>query len=211
MAGFRIRDGGGSSDIDAESTTLTDLEVTIANWENIKAIAIMDGATNLKEVTSVTGSTVTFSSISGLAAADNGSKDFTLFATFNSTVTDNVNLMFTISSATASSSGSTFTTSNAGGATTDNTGTNNQIQVSATKLLFKTQPEDVLETEKMGIWPSVEFVDNNNNKDEDITGSTYNVSLTTTGTFDASATTTVAPSSGVATFNNLIFCDALRV
>ena len=208
VAGFRMRDGGGSSDADNVTTTLTDLEVTIDNWEYIKAIAIFDGSTNIAEVTSVTSSKVTFSSISGLSAADDSYKDFTLFATFNSSVTDNTNLKFKISSATASSSGSVFAATDAGGAETDNTGTNNRIEVTATKLMFNVQPEDVMKDNKMGNWPTVEFVDANNNKDEDISGSTYKVSLTTSGTFDASATTSADPVSGVAEFTNLVFSAA---
>ena len=154
---------------------------------------------------------MTFSNInsgSGIEASDNSTKNFTVFATFKSTVTDNDNLKFTISSAKASSSGSGFTSSNAGGAATDNTGNNNKIEVSATKLLFETQPSNVEINTKMSPAPIVSFVDANNNLDVDISSSTYNVSLSTTSTFASGATTTVTPSAGKATFSNLSFSVA---
>ena len=74
--------------------------------------ALYDGTTELGEVAA--GATVSFSSLS-VAASDGGTKTLTLRASFLSTVTDNQQISFTVSSATASTSGSGFTVANAGG------------------------------------------------------------------------------------------------
>jgi hypothetical protein len=75
-----------------------------------------------------------------LTAADNGSKTFSVYASFNTTVTDNQNIGLTVSAATPSPSGSGFAAGNAGAAASVVTGNTNKIVVTATKLLFGTVP-----------------------------------------------------------------------
>ena len=204
VAEFTIRDGGADfTDSDAKTTSLTDITFSIANFENIRALAIFSGATNKKEVTSVTASTI-FSGISGLTCADgdaNG-ENFTLYATFKSTVTDNNNLKFTVTSATASGSGSVFAAADAGGAATDDSGDNNKIVVTATKLAFTTQPSSsVCVNTALPQQPALTARDALDNTDVDYSGS---ITLSNTGTLTMSQSPPT-PSSGIATFSGFLF------
>jgi len=135
LGDLRLRDGGGSSDPDNLSTTLTSLTVSISNFANLRTLALFDGGTNLSEQTA--GASVTFPSLS-LSASDNNTNTFTLRATFNSTVTDNQFIQISVTGAATSSSGSGFAISTAGAATTG--GATNKIDVVATKLVFVANP-----------------------------------------------------------------------
>ena len=161
---FTIRDGAGTNDSDAFSTTLTDITFEIDKFENIQAIAIFDGSTNVSEITTV-NATVNFSSLT-LEAPDGGEMDFSIYVTFKTTVTDKENLKFTITSATANPSGSVFADTDAGGAETDNTGNNNKIVVTADRLAINT-PSTVYVNNNFTVL--VSSVDINNNTDLDET------------------------------------------
>ena len=201
---FTIRDGGaGGSDTDSESTTLTAISFTVQNFSDFAALALFDGTTNVSEVTSVAAIT-SFTGLN-LIASDDGTKSFNVYATFSSTVTDNDQVQLNVSSATADAGGSIFLAGNAGGASTDVTGDDNRIEVTATDLIFDQEPSDVNVNTAMSPSPTVLAVDGNVNTDVDFTNA---VTLTTTGTFSGSATTSATPSNGVATFSNLIFSVA---
>jgi hypothetical protein len=203
---FDIQDGGGSSDADALSTTLTACSLTVVNSANIRALALFDGSTNVGEITTV-GSTAAFSGLT-LAAADNGSKTFSVRATFKSAVTDNQQISFTVASATASGSGSSFAAANAGAAATTTTGDNNRIEVATTDVLFVQNVSAVAQNALMNPSPTVRAIDGNSNTDLDNTSNVVMTISTGLTTFDAAATTTVAMVSGVATFGNLILITA---
>ncbi|MEZ4801885.1 MAG: T9SS type A sorting domain-containing protein [Gelidibacter sp.] len=197
---FIIRD---KAPDDGQPTTLTGLSFLVDKFANIQALAIFEGSTKRAEVTSVT-STTSFSSITGLFAANNSTKTFSVYATFKSAsgaVTDNDQLKLTITSAIGDPAGSTFT-GNAGGAVTPTAGDNNRIEVTATKLAFNQQPSNTQINTVMTPSPTVRALDVNNNLDLDYV---TNIPLTTTGTFAGTATTTVTPVEGVATYNNLLF------
>ncbi|OYU96063.1 MAG: hypothetical protein CFE21_06530 [Bacteroidetes bacterium B1(2017)] len=203
---FDIQDGGGSSDADALSTTLTAISFTVANFSNIRTLAIFDGSTNVGELTSVTA-TSSFSGLT-LAPSDNGSKTFSLRATFKSSVTDNQQISFTVSSATASGAGSGFSAANAGAAATSTSGDNNKIEVATTDIIFDQNVSHVAQNSVMNPSPTVRAIDANVNYDLD---NTSNVVLTISSgstTFGGAATTTVAMVAGVATLNNLVFSTA---
>jgi len=159
---FTLRDGGGSNDLDVLLTTLTDLSIDIDKYENIEAIAIFDGSTNVSEITTV-NATVDFSGLT-LAAPDNGEKDFSIYVSFKTTVTDNDNLQLTITSASSSGSGSQFADADAGGAQTDNTGDNNKIVVVADRLAINT-PGSVIINYSFTV--RVTAIDENDNIDLD--------------------------------------------
>ena len=199
VAQFDIQDGGGAADADALSTTLTGLTLTVANSSSMRRIALFDGSTNVGEVAA--GATATFSSLT-LAAADGGSKTFSVRVSFKSTVTDNQQFSFTVSSATASGAGSTFAAANAGAAVSSTTGNSNKIVVTATDLIFNINPSNVAINAVMSPSPTVLAIDANVNTDLDFVGT---VTLTTTGTFGGGATTSVSAVSGTATFSNLTF------
>lgn len=199
VAQFTIRDGGLGGDADALTTTLTNLELGIAEHAQLNRVAIFNGSTNVAEVAS--GSSVSFSGLS-LTAPDNGTQNFSIRVSFQSAVTDNAQLQFTITSAAAQAGASLFAATDAGGASTSTSGDNNRIEVTASDLIFDQQPSDVEVAGVMTPSPTVQAVDANVNLDLDFTAS---VSLSTTGSFDGSATTSVNAVAGVATFNNLIF------
>lgn len=142
VGSFTIVDGGGTSDADNLATTLSAISFTVQNYQNIRKLAIYDGATEKAEI-AVTGATATFSSLSSLAAADNSSKNFTLRATFNDVVTDNQQLRFTVASATTPTSNSSkFAATNAGAAATAITTNANRIEVTADRFVLVQQPTD---------------------------------------------------------------------
>ncbi|GJM35523.1 MAG: hypothetical protein DHS20C18_45240 [Saprospiraceae bacterium] len=206
IGAFTIRDGGaGGSDADMVSTILTDIEFSVLNSSNLAALAIFDGINNVSEVTTVS-STTTFNSINsgtGLEAADNGTKSFDVYATFKSSVIDNEQVQLTITSATADGvNGSVFAAVNAGGALTSISGDDNRIEVTATDLIFDQEPTDVNINAVMFPFPTIAAIDANVNIDKDFSNL---VSLSSTGTFSGTATTSANIVNGIATFNNLVF------
>lgn len=138
LATFRIRDGDVSSDGDNKGTTLTNLTIQLTNHTMVKRVALYDGGSEISGTDqAVSGSTISFSGLS-LTANDGSTKDFTVRATFQNTVTDKSQVHVTITSATASTSGSGFANPNAGGAATS--GSTNVIEVNASALLLSNNP-----------------------------------------------------------------------
>jgi len=198
---FTIRDGGASGiDTDGLATTLTDISFDISNSGFIAALAIFDNGTPVAEVTSVTATT-NFSGLT-LSALENSSKSFEVYATFTSSVTDNEQFQLTVSSAIADNNGSDFEQTNAGGAATSITGDANRIEVLATSLLYIQNTSDVSLFSPMTPAVTLRAVDGNSNQDLDYSDV---VSVFTSGTFDAEATTSVNAVGGLVTFSNLIF------
>ncbi len=181
---FDIRDGGGSNDADALGTELTDITFTIANLSQmsyIRSAALFAGNSMKNNAPTInTGAgTITFSGLSGtdFTAADDGVKSLTLRVSFNTTVTDNEQLQFTITSATANSTGSVFATADAGGATSSTTGDRNRLEVNADRIKFTTQPTDQSIYTNLATF-TINAVDINNNVDLD---ASKTITLTTSG------------------------------
>ncbi|WP_367391048.1 lamin tail domain-containing protein [Lewinella sp. LCG006] len=103
---------------------------------------------------------------------------------------------------TADINGSSFSSSFLLG---DVVGNDFEIEVDASVFAFQVQPSDVVLGNMISPAVVVLAEDENGNIDLD-----YNIDipLSTTGTFDGAATTSVTPVNGVATFNNLIFSAA---
>ncbi len=197
VAQFTIRDGGGSSDADDLATTLTDISFALTNSAYIQRVAIYDGTTEIAETAGA--ATVTFSGIT-LTAPDNGSKTFSIRVSFNSTVTDNDQFQFTVTSATADATGSTFAATDAGGASSTITGDENRIEVVASALSFVQQPSNTGINNTMSPDPSVEAIDANSNRDLDYSAS---ISVSSSGTMTDDPVSGTW-SSGIATFSNLV-------
>ena len=200
---FSIRDGGVSTpDTDALSTVVTDLAFDITNGDNLAALAIFDGGLKIAE-TPVASGTATFSGLSGLLALDNITNSFSVYATFNTIVTDNDQFQLTISLASAdATTGSSFDAFDAGAAQTPIVVDDNRIEVTATKIAFNQQPTDVNQYETMLPFPTIHAVDINGNLDLDYTNS---VSVQSSDG-DMEPSTIVYPiTNGVATFNTLLF------
>jgi len=171
VAKFRIRDGGSTTDGDALGTKLTAITFAVTNSSNIREIALYDAAGTTELGADQTGAaTVSFSGLS-LTASDGGTQDFTLRVSFNTTVTDNQYIGFTVTSATADPTGSIFAASDAGAATTSVTGNNNKIVVTADRLVFATgtPPASVNPSNNFSV--GVKAVDVNQNTDLDQTAS----------------------------------------
>ncbi len=178
LATFRIQDGGGSSDLDNASTTLTALQIQLTNFAMVRRVALFDGSSIIAGTQQdVSSGTITFSGLS-LTASDNNNKDFTVRATFQNSVTDNAIVDVTIQSASAGSSGSGFASGNAGGAssTSEPSVDANKIEVAASALAFTGNPSNTAINTNFGL--ILQAKDAQNNIDLD-----YNsqVALTATG------------------------------
>ena len=200
--GLTLQDGGGSADADNLPTSLTSITFSTNSSTAIRTAALFVSGVEVSSEVAVNGATsITFSGLT-ISAADNSNTNFELRVTYQSTVTDQQQIQFTVSSATASAAGSGFASSNAGGAASSVAGNNNRISVVATKLLLVQQPSNVSADSKMAPAVTIKEVDANNNID---THDNISVSLTTSGTFTSTATTSATPSAGIATFSSLIF------
>ncbi len=196
VAKFTIRDGGSdNTDADAVATKLSDIDFVIDNYDNLDAIALFDGSTKLAEITNVT-STVSFSNLN-IEALDESTKDFSVYVSFKSSVTDNQNLKISISSVTFDNSGSAFASSDGGGASTDNTADYNKIAVTADRLAFTNNkpPASV----DVGSDFNVELIaiDVNNNRDLDVNTSVSLAKASGIGILSSATGLTQTLSSGV--------------
>jgi hypothetical protein len=202
VMGFTVRDGGGTTDADALGTDLSAITFSVTNSANIRNARIFNGSSPVGSVVSVSGGNLTFTGLTGLTTTDGGTLALNLRVTFNSTVTDNQKMVFTVTSASTGSSSSTFASGNAGGAYSDNNAGNdiNRIEVTATKLAFVQQPTTTSISNTMSPSPTVRAIDDNNNLDLDYTAS---VSITSTGTMTGSPISASA-SSGLATFSSVV-------
>jgi len=139
---FQLRDGGGSADADALPTILTGITLNVTNWRNLNQLGLFNGSTLVQQV--ATGPTVVFNSIgTTFQATDGGTAMITVKGSFNTLVDDNEVVTFSVSSVTASAlNSSQCLTSTPTGATvtSDATGTQNKIEVTASKLEFTTIP-----------------------------------------------------------------------
>lgn len=203
---FTIRDGAGLPDVDLLGTELTSITFNVTNIENIRNAALFGGATQSTQLNNtptinVGAGTITFSGLSGsnFTAADGGVQDITLRITYLATVTDNHQLRFTIASATANPSFSTFGTANAGGAVSSTTSDINRIEVTADRLAFLQQPTTTSVSTVMTPAPTVQAIDINSNRDLDFNTAT---SVTSTGVLTGSPVAG-SVSAGLITFSGL--------
>ena len=205
---FKVRDGGASlNDLDTLPTILNAFTIAQASnsvsiWSDaINTIALFDGATWIANGV-VTSTTITFSGLS-VSVADNTEKTLSLRLSLKCPLgpgaLDNDHFGFSISNGvnttfSAAGSGKTAFT-----AIVNTFGTNN-IDVTATRLLFTTQPTNTGVNGSMTPSVKVRAVDACGNLDSSFTGA---VSITSTGTLNGSPLSATAVA-GVATFLNVI-------
>jgi hypothetical protein len=199
--GLTLRDGGVTTDADALGTTLTDITFSTGGSTAIRTAALFDGATNIAEVAVNGATSIVFTGLS-LIATDGATKDFELRVTYQATVTDNQQITFTVSSATASALTSNFANASAGAAASTATNDINRLEVTATLLAFVQQTSNVLVNSVMSPSPTISANDALANRDLDYV---TNMTATTTGTFAGGSTNTVTPVNGLGTFSNLQF------
>jgi RHS repeat-associated protein len=201
VMGFYIRDGGsGLNDADNLDTELTDITFNVTNSSNIRSARLFIGTSARGIPVAVNGaSTITFTGLTNIIASDNSQLAVNLRITFNSTVTDNQQMQFTITSVTSKTTGSKFAVSNGGGATSSIVGDVNRIEVMADRLAFIQQPSSVYVQSNMSPAPSIEAKDSNGNRDLDYSDI---VNLTSSGTLNSSPIS-INAINGVALFNTI--------
>ena len=177
---FEIHDGGaGVDDGDGVGTIITDIELSLSNFENIQKVALYDGLGNeLAELPAV--ATLNFSGLNYTAPDGlNSPVLLELLVTFNSAVTDNAQFVFSVTGITTSGQSSSFASFNA---STPSVGSQNTIEVIATKLAFTTQPPaDVLVNTNVSPQAVLEALDINNNRDLDYNIASNNLTVTAAG------------------------------
>lgn len=204
---FTIRDGGATAaDTDLLGTELTGITFNVANSANIRTARLYDGTTLISSTPTI-GATIAFTGLSGtnVTAPDGGTKTLTLYVSFNTAVTDNDQLQFTVASATANASGSVFAAADAGGAASSITGDSNRIEVTADRLVFGTQPASSSINTNLAPF-TLRFVDANGNLDFD-TNRTVTLTATDGGVnMTAAASYSItAPHTGIVTVSTVQF------
>jgi len=182
-----------------------------ADWtDNIQGFVITDsnGNTITPASTTITDTYIDFEFNTGdLDVPDNDLIELTFSVYLNtSNIEDGKILSFMVDADdhgfTADSSGSGFESTFTDGDFNSNDFT---IGVEITEIRFQQQPSNVSLGQVMTPPVVVIATDENGNIDIDFDGSGTAIGLTTTGSFDPSATTEVDAVQGVATFDNLIF------
>jgi hypothetical protein len=182
---FSLRDGAGASDADGTPTVLNEIVLNINNWQNVRKLALFDGASKLTELdvpTTIVRSgpnigNITFTGFT-FSAADNSNKDLSVKASFNAlNVVDNqiitVRIVSVKAATTASSQFSNLTPSGIQSAPTNQ---ENKIEVVATVIDFTTLPTNVSVYAPFAI--TVEARDANINRDVDYNGTITSFSTT---------------------------------
>ncbi len=207
MADFTIRDGGASADADGQPTIVNSITVQLTNYANVRRIALFDDDANTEIAgteQSVTGNTVTFTPTTPISVADNGTFNINVRATFQTAVVDKQTIHITISG-TTTGTGSAFSSANAGGASTTTAGTTNQINVTASKLVFQANPSATPINTNFSL--TIRAVDSNpyNNIDLDYNGQVTLTASGGSGTLTAGGGESLSPSlsSGEFTWNQL--------
>ncbi|KOY87742.1 hypothetical protein AD998_17835 [bacterium 336/3] len=206
-----IRDGGATlNDTDTQPTIITGFTLTqevasgnaVGNWQNaINSIAVFDGATNLGGTVTVNANNIQFTGLN-INVADNTSRTISIRLTLATAlnaggINDNEDFVFSLrsSNVTTNASGSGMSSFS----TFNSTNGQNVINIVATELRFVTQPSNTSVNGTMAS-PTVQTTDVHGNRDLDFAST---ISITSTGTLDASPKTATA-TSGLATFTNII-------
>jgi hypothetical protein len=209
-----VRDGGASmNDADVLPTKVSGITFTTASgngvtWNTaIKTAALFNGSTFIATATSIDASNIIFSGLSE-SVADNASSTYSLRISLNETLgtgnDDGDYFRFQLSQAniTTVADGTSSSTTNFTAITTASGGTENKIDIVATKLYFVQQP--TANTIFNDISPAVKVnaTDANNNIDSNYT---TNVQITATGAVLRNSPVTQTTVGGLSTFSGLQF------
>ncbi len=202
VMGITIRDGGASaSDADVLPTILTGITFSsITGTNRIRTAALFDGSTMVANnpTINVGANTIAFSGFS-YSCNDNSTRDLTLRISFLTTVTDNLQMTFTVTNANVAAAGSNTSSTFAAfsSVVSSTTGDRNRIEVTADRLAFVQQPSNTGINAVMSPAVTVSANDSNNNRDLDFTNA---VNITSTGTLTITPNTANAVA-GLATFS----------
>ncbi len=196
-----LRDGGTGGDADAAKTELQSIKIQIDNWENLRQVAYIEGGYTQSLAAA---NIMTFNIPNNTSVAnDDGTLDFSFYASFQSVVDDGEVVRVRVLEATVrsnvNSAGSEFGSLNAGGADTGTT--NNKIAVVATQIVTSGVSSPINPNNDWGFTATMK--DALNNIDTDASGS---ITLSIPGGEGTlSGTVTKALSSGVAVWTDLQF------
>lgn len=200
---MQLQDGGNAfNDGDTLPTQLTALSLSYSGTANtIRSAALYNGSTWIANAT-IGANSISFAGLSGVSAPDNSSLALTLYVTYNTTVTDNQQLQFTVNSVTAgaAATSSQFAAANGGSAQSSVAANNNRIAVTANHLVFSVSPATTVINAGMSPAPVVSAADINNNIDLDFAGA---VSITSSGSLNNTPVVNTA-ANGSVSFSGLI-------
>lgn len=196
---------------EVSSIRITPNGTNTADWtDHIQGVVVKEGVATIGTGGVVISDTqIDIPLSSALSIADGGTKTLTIAIHLNTAnIVDNAVFSCKVGTTghgfTALATGSDFPTTLALGATSNDF----TIDVEVSEMKFSTQPSNVAKNAIMSPSAVVSFVDANGNIDVDYDMVGFGlapVTITTTGTFAAGATTTANVVAGVATFFNLIF------
>jgi hypothetical protein len=198
---FTLSDGGTA---DGLATTINQVVVNVTGTASDAERAKVTWRLNGNDVSNVTGvynggsNTITFSGLA-ISVADGGNEIYTVNAYYNdnSAITENKTFILSIDGDTDLTVGSNGTQMS--NTTAINNGTGGTFDVTATALVFSTQPSGSVSGSVLTTQPVIMAQDAFGNTDIDFTET---VTLTE-GSAGSLSSNTTAASSGVATFSNL--------
>jgi len=196
---FTISDGGGS---DGQALSVSQIKVhTGGTVDPTKLTYRLNGPDASNVTGSYSSGVVTFSGLS-ISVADGGSETYTVNGYYNDNtgLAENQTLILSTDGDTDFTVGSGGTRMGAASAVTNGSGST--VAVTATKLVFTTEPAGSVSGNALTTQPVVMAKDAAGNTDVDFTG---NVTLTEASSGTLSGTTTLAASGGVATFTNVAY------
>ncbi|MCC6634683.1 MAG: T9SS type A sorting domain-containing protein, partial [Chitinophagaceae bacterium] len=173
----------------------------------IKTAALFNGSTFIATASSITATNIVFSGLS-ISVADNSSATYSLRISLNETLgtgnDDGKYFIFQLSQAniTTVADGTSSSTTNFTAITTASGGTENKIDIVATKLYFVQQPTASTTFNDISPAVKVHATDANNNIDSNYT---TNVQITATGAVLRNSPVTQTTVGGLSTFSGLQF------
>jgi endonuclease I len=200
---FTFTDAGTS---DGLATIIDEIQITqgsandIPDWTNAIAGAYLSGTDLASDLAGTVNSTnITFAGNDMISIADNSNETYTLkiyLRTNLSGITDNDNLEFALNytNITTDAAGSSF-----GLGAPESGDANAAVTITATQLLFVSQPSTTVVNEVMSPDPTVKACDINGNIDIDYS---QNISVTSSGSLSGTSVSGTW-SNGTATFSNL--------
>jgi len=181
MEQFTLRDGGASNDADGSPTQLTAVTINVTNWQNLRRLALYNGATEVKDVdvattiNTITGDLTFNAFATTFITPDNNNpsaSNLTIKASFKANgVVDNQVVTFRIVSVTASAvSSSQFGTTTPVGIQSSVSGNQNKIEVVATQIAYTTLPPGPTASLNVPFAVTVQAQDAFSNLDADYNG-----------------------------------------
>lgn len=199
---------------DGEPTKVTNIRLkphstNTADWTNtIQDVFVDDDTDFIYPTATITDTYIDLAfGAADLNVADNSSVDVTVWIYLNTSgIVDGDIISFMVDADdhgfTADATGSGFVSPFTLGDFNSNDMT---IDVTFDEIRFTQQPTTVNLGVAISPAVTVAMTDENGNIDTDASGTSYTVGLSTTGSFDEAATTSVDAVNGVVTFDNLIF------